>query len=142
MPGVVDVAGPRADGALIVATAGGLLAVPPDGDTAPGQALATGIGSPTAIALSPGLDVAGAACRFGASEVFALDASTSPPAVVRADATGQANRFFELAQFERIKRFAVLPTEVTIEGGELTPTMKLRRRIVEERWAAVIEQLY
>jgi long-chain acyl-CoA synthetase len=48
----------------------------------------------------------------------------------------------ELAQFERIKRFAVLPTEVTVEGGELTPTMKLRRRIVEERWGAVIEQLY
>jgi len=48
----------------------------------------------------------------------------------------------ELAQFERIKRFAVLPTEVSIEGGELTPTMKLRRRVMEERWAAVIEQLY
>ncbi len=48
----------------------------------------------------------------------------------------------ELAQFEKIKRFAVLPAEVTIEGGELTPTMKLRRRVVEERWAGVIEQLY
>jgi long-chain acyl-CoA synthetase len=48
----------------------------------------------------------------------------------------------ELAQFERIKRFAVLPTEVTIEGGELTPTMKLRRKVMEERWADVIEQLY
>ena len=106
VPGVVDVAGPRADGALIVATAGGLLAVPPDGDTAPGQALPTGIGSPTAIALSPGLDVAGAACRFGASEVFALDASTSPLAVVRADSTGQANRFSELAQFERLTGIA------------------------------------
>ena len=48
----------------------------------------------------------------------------------------------ELAQFEKIKRFALLPTEVTVEGGELTPTMKLRRRIIEERWAAVIDQLY
>jgi long-chain acyl-CoA synthetase len=48
----------------------------------------------------------------------------------------------ELAQFERIKRFALLPTEVTIEGGELTPTMKLKRQVVEERWAKVIEQLY
>jgi long-chain acyl-CoA synthetase len=48
----------------------------------------------------------------------------------------------DLAQFEKIKRFAVLPTEVTVEGGELTPTLKLRRRIVEERWADVIEQLY
>ncbi len=48
----------------------------------------------------------------------------------------------DLAQFEKIKRFAVLPTEVTVEGGELTPTLKLRRRVVEERWADVIEQLY
>ncbi|MCX6543809.1 MAG: long-chain fatty acid--CoA ligase [Acidobacteria bacterium] len=48
----------------------------------------------------------------------------------------------ELAQFERIKRFALLPAEMTIEGGELTPTLKLRRSVVEERCAAVIEQLY
>jgi long-chain acyl-CoA synthetase len=48
----------------------------------------------------------------------------------------------DLAQFEKIKRFAVLPQELTIEGGELTPTMKVRRKVVEERWAAVIERLY
>jgi long-chain acyl-CoA synthetase len=48
----------------------------------------------------------------------------------------------DLSQFEKIKRFALLPKEMTIEGGELTPTMKVRRKIVEERWAAVIEQLY
>jgi long-chain acyl-CoA synthetase len=48
----------------------------------------------------------------------------------------------DLAQFERIKRLAVLPAEVSVEGGELTPTMKLRRKIIEERWADVIEQLY
>ena len=106
VPGVVDVAGPRADGALIVATAGGLLAVPTDRDTTPGPAEPTGMGSPTAIALSPGLDVAGAACRFGAGEVFALDASTSPPAVVAVDATGQGMRFAELAQFERLTGIA------------------------------------
>jgi long-chain acyl-CoA synthetase len=47
-----------------------------------------------------------------------------------------------LAQFEKIKQFALLPTEMTIEGGELTPTMKIRRRVVEQHWAAVIEQLY
>jgi long-chain acyl-CoA synthetase len=47
-----------------------------------------------------------------------------------------------LAQFEKVKRFALLPQEMTIEGGELTPTLKVRRKIVEEHWAAVIEQLY
>jgi len=48
----------------------------------------------------------------------------------------------ELAQFERIKRFALLPEEFSIERGELTPTMKVRRRAVEEHWKAVIEEMY
>jgi len=48
----------------------------------------------------------------------------------------------DLAQFERIKRFALLPSEMTVEGGELTPTLKLRRPVVEQRFAGVIEQMY
>jgi long-chain acyl-CoA synthetase len=48
----------------------------------------------------------------------------------------------DLAQFERIKRLALIPTVLTVEGGELTPTLKIRRRVVEERWAATIAQLY
>ena len=47
-----------------------------------------------------------------------------------------------LAQFERIKRFCVLPTEFTMERGELTPTMKVRRKVVESRWKDEIEQMY
>jgi long-chain acyl-CoA synthetase len=46
------------------------------------------------------------------------------------------------APFERIQRFALIPSEFTIESGEITPTMKVKRRVVEERWRAVIEQLY
>jgi len=47
-----------------------------------------------------------------------------------------------LAHFEQIKKLAVLPEEFTIERGELTPTMKVRRKVVEERWRAIIEDLY
>jgi long-chain acyl-CoA synthetase len=47
-----------------------------------------------------------------------------------------------LAHFETIKRFALIPSEFTIAGGEFTPTMKVKRRVVEERWRAVIERLY
>jgi long-chain acyl-CoA synthetase len=47
-----------------------------------------------------------------------------------------------LAPFETIKRFALIPSEFTIAGGELTPTMKVKRRVVEERWRVMIEQLY
>ncbi len=47
-----------------------------------------------------------------------------------------------LASFETLKRFAVLPGQFSIEGGELTPTMKLKRRVIEERYAAEIEGLF
>ena len=48
----------------------------------------------------------------------------------------------ELSQFERIKRFRLLPREFTIESGELTPTVKVKRRAVEQNWAAEIEAMY
>jgi long-chain acyl-CoA synthetase len=48
----------------------------------------------------------------------------------------------ELSQFERIKRIAILPREFSIENGELTPSLKVRRKIVEQKWAQTIEGLY
>jgi long-chain acyl-CoA synthetase len=47
-----------------------------------------------------------------------------------------------LAQFEKIKRVALLPNEFTIEAGELTPTLKVKRRVVEEKYKNVINTLY
>jgi long-chain acyl-CoA synthetase len=43
---------------------------------------------------------------------------------------------------EQIKRFAILPRDFSQEDGELTPTLKLRRKVVHEHFAAEIEQLY
>ena len=48
----------------------------------------------------------------------------------------------DLSQFERIKKISLLPAEFTIETGELTPTLKVRRKVVEERWREEIEGLY
>ncbi|MEO6058216.1 MAG: long-chain fatty acid--CoA ligase [Gemmatimonadales bacterium] len=48
----------------------------------------------------------------------------------------------DLAQFEMPKKFLLLSRDFTVEGGELTPTLKVRRRIVEERHRAAIEALY
>ncbi len=47
-----------------------------------------------------------------------------------------------LAPFEQIKRFALLERELSQEGGELTPTLKVRRRIVTEKFRNIIESLY
>ena len=47
-----------------------------------------------------------------------------------------------LADYERIRRVALLPNDFTIDGGELTPTLKVKRRVIDERFAAVIDDLY
>jgi long-chain acyl-CoA synthetase len=47
-----------------------------------------------------------------------------------------------LANFETLKRFRVVGEEWTQESGELTPSMKLKRRVLTERYAAVIAELY
>jgi long-chain acyl-CoA synthetase len=46
------------------------------------------------------------------------------------------------ATFERIKRFALLDSPLTIESGELTPSLKVKRRIVEQKFKDRIEALY
>ena len=48
----------------------------------------------------------------------------------------------ELSRFEQIKRFRVLPRDFSAENDEVTPTLKLRRRVVAEHFAAEIEELY
>jgi long-chain acyl-CoA synthetase len=47
-----------------------------------------------------------------------------------------------LAAYAQVKRFAVLPGDFTQDGGELTPTLKIRRRDVRAKYADVIESLY
>jgi long-chain acyl-CoA synthetase len=47
-----------------------------------------------------------------------------------------------LAQFEKIKKIALLPRELSAEAGELTPTLKVKRKVVEDRYRDVIDRLY
>jgi len=47
-----------------------------------------------------------------------------------------------LAQYETIKRFALLDHDFTFDGGQLTYTLKLKRRVVAERYAQAIEEMY
>jgi len=47
-----------------------------------------------------------------------------------------------LGQWERVKRFALLPSEWSIDGGELTPTLKLRRKPILNKYAEAVEHIY
>lgn len=48
----------------------------------------------------------------------------------------------DLPQYEKVKKVALLPNELTIDGGEMTPTLKIKRRVVNEKYKHVIDGLY
>ena len=48
----------------------------------------------------------------------------------------------DLSKFEKVKKFALLENELTVEGGELTPTLKIKRRVVNEKYNSIIEEIY
>ena len=48
----------------------------------------------------------------------------------------------EFASYEKIKKFRLLPEEFTIENGEITPTLKIKRRVVMEKLSELIEGMY
>ena len=55
----------------------------------------------------------------------------------------QVNKYtVELARFEKVKKVALLEKELTTEAGELTPTLKPKRAVIEKKYAAVIDRLY
>ncbi len=58
---------------------------------------------------------------------------------VRAEVKAQTA---DLASYEQVRRVAILPRELTIEDGEISPTLKVRRRVVEERYKSLIDAAY
>jgi long-chain acyl-CoA synthetase len=48
----------------------------------------------------------------------------------------------DLARYEKIKAIALLENEFTMEGGELTPTLKMKRRVINEKYRDVIDEMY
>jgi long-chain acyl-CoA synthetase len=57
-----------------------------------------------------------------------------------AQAVDDVNR--DLARFEQIKRFRVLPKPFTVDDGELTPTMKVKRPVVAAAYQELIDAMY
>ncbi len=85
-------------------------------------------------------EVAGYARAHGLSEEPALLARE--PAI-RALIGGEVDRVnARYAQVEQVKRFAILDCDLSQEGGELTPTLKVKRGVVAEKYAALLDSLY
>ena len=70
-----------------------------------------------------------------------VELSKYPPAIkiVQRDI---ANLTASLVDYERIRRVALLPNDFSIDGGELTPTLKVKRKVIDERFGDLIEELY
>jgi len=67
-----------------------------------------------------------------------VDPAGAAPAVQRAVDEVNSN----LSRYEQIKRFTILPRDFTLEAGEVTPTLKLKRRVCLEHFSEEIEALY
>jgi long-chain acyl-CoA synthetase len=48
----------------------------------------------------------------------------------------------KLANYERVRKFILLDRPLSIENGEITPSMKVRRKYVEERYSKLIDEMY
>ncbi len=107
-----------------------------------GQAVVIGNDRPYLVALlAPDPDVLAATARERGWEGDYAALARRPEVYAAFQArVEEVNR--GLASFETIKRFAVLPAPLTPETGELTPTLKLKRRVISERYATEIEALY
>jgi long-chain acyl-CoA synthetase len=91
----------------------------------------------------------GAVCAIGDGRPYNVALVTLDPAVAatvadpEAEVAAQIERANErLARVEQIKRFAVLPVDWAPGADELTPTMKLKRKPIAEKYAAEIDALY
>jgi long-chain acyl-CoA synthetase len=86
---------------------------------------------------------AAAVARWVEAEGVTLSGPASEDARVRARVQRAVDAVnAELPRFATVKRFEILPRDFSVAEGELTPTMKLRRRAVEEKYRAVLEGLY
>ena len=108
-----------------------------------GQALAYGDGRPYVVALLT-LDgeVAPAWARARGITADSLAALASDPQVLAEVAAGVAAANERLARVQQVKRWRLLPVEWTAETEELTPTLKLKRRVVHAKYADVIDAIY
>ena len=108
-----------------------------------GQALAFGDRQPYVVALLA-LDgeVAPAWAKARGIEASSLAELAAHPVVIQAAGEAVAAANTRLARVQQVKRWELLPGEWSPESEELTPTLKLKRRVIHAKYADVIDSLY
>jgi long-chain acyl-CoA synthetase len=71
-----------------------------------------------------------------------LEALTTDPEVVAAVQAAIDDVNAKRSRVESIRKFRVLPHDLTVAEGELTPTLKVKRNVVNDRYVALIEDMY
>ena len=61
-------------------------------------------------------------------------------ALIRSTRSRRSTR--DLARYEQIRVLELLPAEFTLEGGELTPTLKVKRRVINTKYGEILDRLY
>ena len=109
-----------------------------------GQAVVVGDRKPylsALIVLDPeNLDTLATNAGVGAASLQALAGDDKVKAHLMARVEADCNA--KVASYQTIKRIKVIPCEFSVEGGELTPTMKVKRNVVADKYAGDIEALY
>jgi long-chain acyl-CoA synthetase len=90
-------------------------------------------------------DFAALAAKLGAAKP--ADPAAAAQLAARPDARAHYEQAIaavneKLAQFERIKKFTILPRELTLDAGDLTPTLKVKRRVIDVKFKDEIEAMY
>jgi long-chain acyl-CoA synthetase len=74
---------------------------------------------------------------------FTMDADLTQKADIRKLYEKEIHRIQkDLPTYERVRRFELLPEQLTVENGEITPTLKVKRKVVEKKYAPLIEKMY
>jgi long-chain acyl-CoA synthetase len=108
------------------------------------QVVVVGAGrkQPTALVVPEWEAVRQALSDTGEEFPSGLAELASFPAAVKIVQSDVALLTRTLADYERIRKIALLPDEFSIDNGELTPTLKVKRRIIDQKFGDLIEQLY
>jgi long-chain acyl-CoA synthetase len=108
------------------------------------QVVVVGAGrkQPAALIVPDWEELRGAMTDAGLNPPKGHEEWSRDPATVKLVQRDVAQLTAELADYERVRRVLLLPREFTIDSGELTPTLKVKRRVIDEMYGNLINELY